>query len=134
MEFGNLAGAHKDNDKDCAAELEAAGIPVVKLEPLRKQGEVQTAVRGELGPWMFTRAWRYWVAEGAGLPLDLAERLHEKFGKTVRVEGHCGCPSPREWGKGFAINSYHVDDAEGLKALADAIKEVMEAHEKSLTA
>ena len=42
----------------------------------------------------------------------------------MRVEGHCGCPSPLEYNKGFAVGLYHVDTPEGLKALADTIKQV----------
>lgn len=122
----NYAGT-KDKDKEIAAELTAAGIEAVKLpESLREsRGEVKTIVIGQLGPWGFRRAWYYWVAEGPGIPPVYAEDLHKRFGKEVRVAGHCGCPSPLEWYKGFAVGDYHVDTQEGLKALADTIKMVM---------
>lgn len=117
----------KDQDEFLAAELEAAGIKPEKYEVFRDQHpEVKTAIRGSLGPWFFTRNWYYWSAKGPGIPPDIAEELHKEFGQEVRVEGHCGCPSPLEWCKGFAVGSYHIDTSEGLKALADVIKGIME--------
>lgn len=123
--FPNLAG-RPNIDDICAAELEAAGIEAVRFEIFRDQNpEVKTAVRGQLPPWRFSRNWRYWVARGPGIPPCYAAILHEKLGKEVRVEGHCGCPSPLEWHKGFAVGLYHVDTPEGLTMLADTIKLVM---------
>jgi adenosyl cobinamide kinase/adenosyl cobinamide phosphate guanylyltransferase len=45
------------------------------------------------------------------------------------VDGHCGCPSPREWHHGFAVGLYHVDTQEALNALADTIRRV---HQRSM--
>jgi hypothetical protein len=59
--------------------------------------------------------------------VEAAERLHATHGTQVRVDGHCGCPSPREWFKGFGVGHYHVDTPAGLKALADAIRSVYDA-------
>lgn len=109
----------------CEAELEAAGIePHIWSFLVNKDAEVPSRCVGSLSRWVFKRAWYYWIAEGAGIPPDIAERLHATHGSQVRVEGHCACPSPREWLKGFAVGSYHVDTPEGLKALADTIKSV----------
>lgn len=72
--------------------------------------------------WQFERAWYYWRASGPGLPVEIAERLHAKHGQVVRVGGHCGCPSPREWYKGFGVGLYHIDTQDGLNALADALR------------
>jgi hypothetical protein len=55
-------------------------------------------------------------------------KLYETNKKDVRVAGHCGCPSPLEWYKGLAVGNYHVDSPEGLKALADTIKGLVEKH------
>lgn len=105
------------------SELWAAGIGVSSIRfPVR--GEVPTRSYGVLSMWGFQRAWYYWVAKGPGMPVEVAERLHESHGKEVRVDGHCGCPSPREWFKGFGVGHYHVDTPEGLKALAEAILSV----------
>jgi hypothetical protein len=121
----NLAGREKsETNAQCAAELEAAGIEVHRM-PTAFDGEVKTNVLGSCGPWSFRRAWYYWVAKGPGIPVEVATVLHEKHGKDVRVDGHCGCPSPQEWCKGFAVGLYHVDSAEGLKALADTIKDIL---------
>ena len=122
----NYAGSKDPNlDSLIEEELTAAGIETAKMPnfyALRR--EVPTRVIGELHGWGFQRAWYYWVAEGPGIPSDVAMKLHETHGKEVRVAGHCGCPSPLEWYHGFAVGLYHVDTPEGLKALADAIKSV----------
>lgn len=133
MSFPNKAGDHADTDDILRAELKAAGIQTVQeadgkgpeymVDLFRlTSGEVKTSVSGVLHGWQFTRAWYYWMASGPGIEVAAAERLHATHGETVRVDGHCGCPSPREWFKGLACGSYHVDDADGLKALADTIK------------
>ena len=120
----NYAG-RRDADNEIAAELEAAGIKVVKMpECFRDQHEVHTNIIGELGGWGFTRAWYYWIASGPGIPPDIAMKLHEKHGQEVRVDGHCGCPSPLEWHHGFAVGCYHVDSQEGLNALAEVIRSI----------
>lgn len=131
--FPNKAGDHADTDDILRAELKAAGIPTLQEsmgEPpehcadfLRsRSGEVKTSVVGVLYGWQFKRAWYYWIAEGPGIEWAAAEALHAKHGNVVRVNGHCGCPSPTEWFKGLAVGHYHVDTPDGLKALADTIK------------
>lgn len=135
--FPNKAGNHSDTDGILIEELHAAGIQTVQEEngkPLdwladmfrSSSGEVKTSVQGALHGWIFKRAWYYWVCTGPGIELAAAMALHEKFGDQVRVAGHCGCPSPLEWYKGLACGDYHVDTPEGLKALADTIKEIVE--------
>lgn len=125
--MNNYAGT-TDKDVEIALELEKAGINVVKFPEfmrMRKTSEVHTIVLGDLHGWSFERAWYYWICKGPGIDVETAEKLHAKFGTEVRVAGHCGCPSPREWYGGLACGSYHVDTQEGLKALADTIKEVV---------
>jgi len=117
-------------DKDCniylRKELETAGINVIPIEG--NPGEVPSAIMGELNRWTFKRAWYYWIAWGPEIPFSDADRLHETYGQEVRVAGHCGCPSPREW-YGEAgpqprrgVPDYHIDTQEGLGALADVIR------------
>lgn len=108
----------------CIAEMEAAGIKPFVFGHVMGRSEVPTKAMGQFGMWGFERAWYYWRANGPGLPSDVAERLHALHGRSVRVGGHCGCPSPREWFKGFGVGSYHVDSPEGLKALVDALRSV----------
>ena len=121
----NYAGMD-DKDDEIQAELEQAGINVYREDWLKNRGhEVNTSVMGTLYKWKFERAWYYWVAEGPGIPPSYANELHKKHGKEVRVEGHCGCPSPLEWYEGFAVGSYHVDTQEGLNALAETIRRVV---------
>ncbi len=122
----NLAGVQGCNDI-VIAELTFADIKH-HVMPVKLSGEVPTNVIGYLDPsgWGFTRAWTYWVCKGPGIPPDIAEELHKTHGNYVRVAGHCGCPSPLEWYKGFAVGSYHVDTLEGLKALADTIKAIIQ--------
>lgn len=137
--FPNKAGDHADTDDVLRAELKAAGIPTLQehdgRDPSfladiirRGSGEVKTSVQGHLYGWTFKRAWYYWTVDGPGLDVEAAEELHERFGQEVRVAGHCGCPTPREWYKGFAVTNYHIDTAEGLKALADVIRRIGDAN------
>lgn len=125
--FPNLARRGEDACREeCIQqqlkELADAGISAIVMGG--DNGEVAGNVKGCLAFWDFDRAWYYWCAKGPGLPPDVADRLHESHGTVCRVAGHCGCPSPREWYKGFAVPDYHVDTPEGLKALADAIRSV----------
>lgn len=142
--FPNKAGDHADTDDILRAELKAAGIPTLQedagqspeymADTLRRMsGEVKTSVIGVLHGWEFKRAWYYWRASGPGIELAAADKLHAEHGKSVRVDGHCGCPSPREWFKGLAVGHYHVDDAAGLKALADCIKGLVSRTETPAT-
>ena len=135
--FSNRAGSYPETDDILAAELRAAGIvcnldmPDCQNDEIKQlfretSGEVKTSVRGTLHGWKFERAWYYWMAEGPGIDVETAEKLHATHGKEVRVAGHCGCPSPREWYKGLACGSYHVDTQEGLNALAATIKGLVE--------
>lgn len=139
--FLNKAGNHADTDDILNAELEAAGITTLasmhpdKTSDLYRamremSGEVKTSTRGYLHGWQFERGWYYWTAKGPGLNIDIATELHEDFGKEVRVAGHCGCPHPRDWYKGMAVPDYHIDTVEGLKALADAIKQAKEENDR----
>ena len=121
----NYAGM-SDKDDEIQAELQQAGIEVHREDWIkRREREVQTAVLGTLHGWIFERAWYYWAAKGPGIPPSYANELHEKHGKEVRVAGHCECPSPLEWYKGFAVGDYHVDSQDGLNALAETIRRVV---------
>ena len=129
----NYAGVQGCDDA-IEKELVDAGIDVYKSEMFRKKGEVPTSVIGTLDPsgWGFERAWTYWVADGPGIPPEIAEELHKTHGQVVRVSGHCGCPSPLEWYKGFAVGNYHIDTQEGLKVLADVIKKILEDNKEKV--
>lgn len=125
--FPNYAG-RDDIDDNLIEELQFAGIEHFKMpEALRdNHPEMRTIVVGDLVNWHFKRNWCYWVATGPGIPPVYANKLHETHGKVVRVAGHCGCPSPLEWFKGFGVGNYHVDTFSGLKALADTIRLIVE--------
>ena len=56
--------------------------------------------------------------------LAAEERLHAAHGQEVRVAGHCGCPSPREWYHGFGCGLYHVAPPAGLRALAETLRAI----------
>lgn len=132
--FPNRAGDHPDTDEVLTDELHAAGIPTIweneKSSPtmlalIRNQsGEVKTSTIGCLSGWTFKRAWYYWIATGPGIEVAAAERLHAEYGKVVRVNGSCVCPSPAEEFGGLACGVYHVDTAEGLLALANTIRKL----------
>jgi len=131
MRLPNLARREGDSstwpevDGQVLTELNAAGIEVGgPFEWHRKRGEVPTAYLGSLCGWGFTRLWYYWAAEGPGIPADRAEPFHIAWGREVRVDGHCGCPSPLEWFKGFAVGCYHIDTLDGLVAFADLLRAI----------
>lgn len=111
-------------DSEIAAELIDAGIKAIELPNAFRYGECQTKIYGELLGWKFRRAWYYWVATGPGIPVEDAEQLHAAHGQEVRVDGHCGAPSPRETYGGLGCGLYHVDSAAGLRALANTLREV----------
>lgn len=100
----NLAGV-KGCDVEIRKELKRAGITKLRRVPFkdRDKNEVPTSVTGLLtkdGKVVFklTRLWYYWVVEGF-VPLDVARVLYKNpIGREdVRVDGHCGRPSPEEW-------------------------------------
>jgi hypothetical protein len=122
--FPNKAGTHADTNDILTAELIAAGIEAVKL-PITLKNEVVTNIIGHIGPWSFERAWYYWRAKGPGIPIDDAIALHESLGEEVRVAGYAGGIDPRKAYSGFGVTDYHIDSAEGLKALADLIKKII---------
>lgn len=112
------------NDSVLMEELRAAGIPCKQYLSVIN-GEVPTRVIAGLCCWSFTRAWRYWVAKGPGLPLEFADQLYRRVGPTCRVDGHgCG-PNPREYLHGFACGLYHIDTPEALLEFAETLKDVV---------
>jgi hypothetical protein len=136
MAFLNLASSATPENIErvtaiCKAELEAAGIEPFIFGEFFGRGEVPSRCVGALANWRFERAWYYWQASGNGIPPDIAEKLHATYGRVVRVHGHCGCPSPLEYNRGFAVGSYHIDTPEGLKALADTLRAIWDANAPS---
>lgn len=112
-------------DEIVLKELEEAGIPFEgPAEWFRAKKEVPTAYLGSMCLWGFQRAWTYWVATGPGIPENRATPFHIAWGKEVRVNGHCGCPSPLEQNKGFAVDLYHIDTQLGLNAFADLLRAI----------
>ena len=93
--------------------------------------EVPTTVIGIYNGWVFERAWYYYRAKGAGIPPDIAEEFHQTWGKQVRVNGDCGCPSPLESCQGFAVGSYHIDTPAGLKAFVALLDRVYKPRERT---
>lgn len=112
----NYAGV-EGCDPHLIKELREAGIEV-KYYDVRPRSEVPASVYGQIGKWKFERAWYYWMASGPAIPTSIAETLHATHGQEVRVEGHCGAPSPTEYCGNKGVSSYHIDSQEGLNALA----------------
>ena len=98
----NLAG-RQDSDVIITRELLRCGITP---KPTELYGEVKSTVKGVLqfngAEVEFTRLWYYYSVSGR-FPEDLANQLYaDVVGKTdIRVAGHCGCPSPQEFGVWF---------------------------------
>ena len=129
----NLAG-NKESDKFIEVELKKAGIPIEKIDS--PEGECAYTLIGKLKNWTFKRAWYYWMATTAeenAIPMPKALEMHNKkypdemfdhdqelgiYGKSIRVGGHCGCPSPKEYN---VTDCYHIDTQEGLNEFARVI-------------
>lgn len=121
----NLAG-RKDCDLTIIKEIEESGLEFNEMS-FKTTGEVESNLFCHFHGWKFERFWYYWVASTDETPLlfKFADKLHETHGKEVRVAGHCGCPSPREWYKQpyqVGVNNYHVDTQEGLNELLRTIQ------------
>jgi len=84
----NLAGVI-ECDRTIMEELRRSMIPSVPYDG--KLGEVPSRLRGILGPFVFWRAWYYWVVKGP-MPLAIAQELYEDpVGRAdVRVNGFAG--------------------------------------------
>lgn len=133
----NLAGC-ADADEVIREELYLAGITVVSVDKTRS--EVPCTVIGRLGKWTFTRAWYYWIAEVEvltdGLPLGKAMELHNRkhpvkdcnLGRVIRSGGHCGCPSPDEYGA-EAVHGVDLDaQLEALGYRKEYVEFLKESH------
>lgn len=44
-----------------------------------------------------------------------------KYGNSIRVGGHCGCPSPKDYNVTYC---YHIDSQEGLNEFARVLKDL----------
>lgn len=90
----NLAG-DQECDKIIREELNLAGIKIVSIGKTNK--EVPASIIGKCNNFIFHRAWYYWVVEGY-MPLEIANYLYDNYKHlNIRVEGHCGNPSPEGW-------------------------------------
>lgn len=136
---GDYGAIFKEVDDAIRGELSAAGLPdgtlargegiVAMPESFRECGngyyrEVPTNIWGFWHHWKFERAWYYYRASGAGIPPDIAEEFHKTWGRQVRVNGNCTCPSPLQQNEGFAIDSYHIDTPEGLAAFVKLLNSI----------
>lgn len=134
-----LTAVFKEVDDAVQSELIAAGIlradgsynplhcarwPWKRKGPNGYYKEVPTEIFASKYRWTFERAWYYYIATGSGIPPDKAEEFHKQWGTQVRVDGHCGCPSPLEWEKGFAVGAYHIDTQEGLNAFVQLLASI----------
>lgn len=95
-------------DETILEELYLANIESIKVDT--SNGRVPYSFIGKIGNWTFKRASYYWIATVEdpkfGLPLKSAMELHyskhpiknDILGNIIRCGGHCGCPSPDEYG------------------------------------
>lgn len=105
----NMAG-REDCDTYILEELDLAGIRAKKIDvehrhevPYTWTGLLSAPDSSEkfvghgklLREFTFTRAWYYWVVEGA-VPYDIALEFHKEDNDNIRVAGDCGCPHPEE--------------------------------------
>ena len=93
---------------------------------------ISFSVFKQCAEFVFYRNWYYYVATGH-VPMDVAIELYEHpvGRKDVRVEGHCGCPDPRDYppvqksvlvaGK-RCVSCYHIDSQEGLNLFVEVLR------------
>lgn len=81
-----------------------------------------------IGPWRFSRRWRYWQAaapEGHGLPGCIADYVNELWGGRIRAAGFAGGLSSEQMVHHKSLNGtmdlYHIDSEGGLAFLARTI-------------
>jgi hypothetical protein len=100
-------------DQTIVSELERAGIDTICVDEL---GDVRSRLRGQLGPIVFSRAARYWIADGP-VPLAVALELYDHpIGRRfVRVGGIGGAP------EGAQI-AWYTSDGAGVHPTAQAAK------------
>lgn len=119
----NLAGK-EDCDQYILEELKEAQIEAVQVP--RAKREVPSAFEGHLGPWKFTRAWYYWVAEapyGKGKHGEIARNFNIKWRQEVRVAGFAGGADTENFLSGAGtVDEYHIDSQRGLNAF---VKELL---------
>lgn len=120
MEAGIL---NSDGKGDSGNYMEADWIRRISGTDQRCK-EVPCQIFAAKHRWVFERRWYYYNAEGPGIPPDIAEEFHKTWGTQVRVEGHCGCPSPLEYCEGFAVSHYHIDTQEGLNAFVKLLASI----------
>lgn len=112
----NLAG-NPECDKFIEDELYLAGIPSVRGPRVTR--EVGASITGQLGPFSFSRAWRYWVVTGP-VPLRVARVIYEdRIGRTdIRAGGHSGCLAPETQAHYFWTTQEVVVDPDGIREAA----------------
>ena len=116
----NLAGVPRATEL-ITEELKRLDIPIIdSKEPI---DEPKSLVYGQLGDYIFKRAWYYYKVSG-DVPLNVAEELYSTLiGKQdIRVVGHCGCPHPSTWAKNGVIDHYHIDSEVGMYIFVQTLK------------
>lgn len=110
----NLAGT---NDTATATqELQTAGIDIATVD---RYGECGVTVIGVLPGWTFHRLWYYWSAraeQGRALDKETVRAFDAQWGEQVRAHGYAG-GGALDIMQG-RVECFHIDTADGLKALA----------------
>lgn len=124
----NLAG-RKDCDQFIEQELKRSRIDIVRHDE-QIRGEVPALLTGKLGPFMFVRAWYYWMVRGP-VPLVVAKEIQaDPVGGDIRVAGMSGGDAPERWLSSVVmkgrrqkcVTNYDIDSEVGLRLFADTIK------------
>ena len=87
-------------------------------------------VLDDVASFRFSRNWYYWCAYGY-VPMPVAIELYEHpvGHASIRVEGHCGCPDPREYmarrplvAGQRCVTAYHIDTQEALNLFVATLR------------
>lgn len=97
-------------------------------------GHVKRSIKFEFlsdaASFRFQRHWYYWSAYGY-VPMTAAVEMYEsEIGRhSIRVEGHCGCPDPREYVASRplvagqrCVSAYHIDTQDALNMFVATLR------------
>ena len=109
--------------EEIEGEVRAAGLVLAPsgAVPPNDNGDPATdAIVATTGDWSFRRNWYYWTADGPPLHPRVAKELNDCYGGQVRING-CAGGEHSEVILERVVDGYHIDTADGLKALLLAI-------------
>lgn len=124
--FPNCCDHGEELDTFLKSQLAQAGIKVHD-SIVNLCSEVGTSITGTLGPWMFRRGDCHWIAEGPGMPMEIADVIFQDKPEEICAGGLHPSTNPRHAFMGFCCPVYHVHTQEALTYFANKIRGIIES-------